>query len=147
MSVLEKVDGYEDEVIKICPNGTLGDVVELGGILIGLPETPKRGIKGEGMEAGMQMWERLPMPAELSRIRSMDEWAETPKEFREKFRPFIEEEFRRRREGFWFYNQGKPTFITGRHYMLLQWTKIDIGYPSYLGFQRRHFPSHGCLRS
>ena len=64
MSVLEKVDGYEDEVIKICPNGTLGDVVELGGILIGLPETPKRGIKGEGMEAGMQMWERLPMPAE-----------------------------------------------------------------------------------
>jgi hypothetical protein len=139
MSVLEKVDGYEDEVIKICPNGTLGDVVELGGILIGLPETPKRGIKGEGLEASMQMWERLPMPAELSRIRSMDEWAETPKEFREKFRPFIEEEFRRRREGFWFYNQGQPTFITGRHYMLLQWTKIDIGYPSYLGFQRDIF--------
>ena len=136
---LFKIDDYEEPIVKICPNGTLGDVVELGGILIGLPKAPTKGIKGEGLEASMQMWERLPMPAELSRIRSMDEWAETPKEFREKFRPFIEEEFRRRREGFWFYNKGEPTFITGRHYMLLQWTKIDIGYPSYLGFQRDIF--------
>ena len=139
MDVLFKIDDYEEPIVKICPNGTLGDIVELGGILIGLPEAPSKGIKGEGLEASMQMWERLPMPAELSRIRSMDEWAETPKEFREKFRPFIEEEFRRRREGFWFYNKGEPTFITGRHYMLLQWTKIDIGYPSYLGFQRDIF--------
>jgi len=139
MDALFKIDDYEEPIVKICPNGTLGDVVELGGILIGLPKAPTKGIKGEGLEASMQMWERLPMPAELSRIRSMDEWAETPKEFREKFRPFIEEEFRRRREGFWFYNKGEPTFITGRHYMLLQWTKIDIGYPSYLGFQRDIF--------
>ena len=139
MDALFKIDDYEEPIVKICPNGTLGDVVELSGILIGLPKAPTKGIKGEGLEASMQMWERLPMPAELSRIRSMDEWAETPKEFREKFRPFIEEEFRRRREGFWFYNKGEPTFITGRHYMLLQWTKIDIGYPSYLGFQRDIF--------
>ena len=139
MDALFKIDDYEEPIVKICPNGTLGDVVELGGILIGLPKAPTKGIKGEGLEASMQMWERLPMPAELSRIRSMDEWAETPKEFREKFRPFIEEEFRRRREGFWFYNKGEPTFITGRHYMLLQWTKIDIGYPSCLGFQRDIF--------
>ena len=139
MSSLEKVDGYDDEVIKICPNGTLGDIVEIGGILIGLPKAPTKGIKGEALETSMQMWQRISMPEELSRIRGMDEWAETPKEFREKFRPFIEEEFRKRREGFWFYNKGEPTFITGRHYMLLQWTKIDIGYPSYLGFQRDIF--------
>ena len=69
----------------------------------------------------------------------MDEWAEAPKEFRARFRPYIEEEFRRRRGGFWFYNQGTPTYVTGRHYMLLQWTKIDIGYPSYLAFQRDIF--------
>jgi len=139
MSTLVEVEGYDTEVVKICPNGTIGDVVDIGGVLIGLPETPKRGIEGEGLEAGMQMWKRLPMPEELSRIRSMDEWAEAPKEFRERFHPYIEEEFRRRREGFWFYNQGVPTYITGRHYMLLQWTKIDIGYPSYLSFQRDIF--------
>ena len=139
MSVLEKVDGYDEEIVKICPNGTLGDIVELGGIFIGLPEQPKEPIQGEGLEADLQVWSRVPMPEELSRIRSMDEWAESPKEFRERFRPYIEEEFRRRRDGHWFYNAGKPTYVTGRHYMLLQWTKIDIGYPSFLSFQRDIF--------
>ena len=79
------------------------------------------------------------MPKELSRIKSMDEWAETPREFRQKFSPYIEEEFRRRREGFWFFNGGFPTYITGRHYMMLQWTRMDIGYPSFLSFQREIF--------
>ena len=79
------------------------------------------------------------MPEELSRIKTMDEWAEMPREFREKFRPYIEEEFRRRRQGFWFYNNGTPTYITGRHYMMLQWTKLDIGFPHYLAFQRDIF--------
>jgi len=139
MDVLAKVEGYEDEVIKICPHGTLGDVVELGGLLIGLPEVPKEGIIGEGLEEDVQMWQRTSMPQELSRIRSMDEWSETPREFREKFRPYIEQEYRRRRDGVWFYNQGVPTYITGRHYMLLQWTRMDVGYPSYLSFQRDIF--------
>ena len=115
MDVLAKVEGYEEEVIKICPHGTLGDVVELGGLLIGLPEVPKEGIIGEGLEEDVQMWQRTSMPQELSRIRSMDEWSETPREFREKFRPYIEQEYRRRRDGVWFYNQGVPTYITGRH--------------------------------
>lgn len=139
MNALAIVDGYDEEVVKVCPNGTLGDVIELGGLLIGLPEKPKEGIQGEGLASDLQVWSRVSMPQELSRIRSMDEWAESPKEFRERFRPYIEEEFRRRRDGHWFYNAGKPTYVTGRHYMLLQWTKIDIGYPSYLAFQRDIF--------
>lgn len=139
MNTLLDVEGYSDKVVKICPNGTVGDIIELSGVHIALPKLPKTGIKGEGLEASMQVWERVPMPKELSRIRSMDEWAEAPKEFRERFHSYIEEEFRRRREGFWFYNQGTPTYVTGRHYMLLQWTKIDIGYPSYLSFQREIF--------
>ena len=87
----------------------------------------------------MQLWQRISMPEELSRIKSMDEWAETPREFRQKFSPYIEEEFRRRRNGFWFYNDGVPTYITGRHYMMLQWTRLDVGYPDYLEFQREIF--------
>jgi hypothetical protein len=79
------------------------------------------------------------MPEELQRIRSMDEWFEKPAEFRSRFRVYIEEEFQRRRDGVWFYNNGEPTYITGRHYMFLQWSKIDIGYPSYLAFQRDIF--------
>ena len=69
----------------------------------------------------------------------MDEWFERPSEFRKKFSPFIEKEFERRHNGVWFYNNGQPTYITGRHYMFLQWSKIDIGSPSYLAFQREIF--------
>jgi hypothetical protein len=67
----------------------------------------------------------------------MDEWMEQPKEFRIKHAEFIDQEFHRRRSGVWFYNNGVPTYITGHHYMLLQWSQMDIGYASYLDFQRK----------
>ena len=137
MTTLKKLD-YEDLVIKICPNGTEGDIIELGDLVIMLPEQPnKKTIFGNNKK--VQMWERVKLPEELRRIKSMDDWAEMPKEFRQKFQPYIEEEFRRRKEGFWFYNNGEPTYITGRHYMTLQWTKFDVGYPNYLSFQRDIF--------
>ena len=140
MSGIIKIKDSDEFAISICPNGTEGEVIELGGLLICLPKRPpKKNISGYKESNSMQMWRRVSMPQELSRIKSMDEWAEMPREFRERFRPYIEEEFRRRREGFWFYNNGTATYITGRHYMMLQWTKMDIGYPDYLSFQRDIF--------
>ena len=140
MSVLVDIEEYDEPGIKICPNGTQGESLELGGLVIVLPaQPPKKEIAGHGSAKRLQMWKRHDMPQELSRVRSMDEWLEMPREFRQKFSPYIEEEFRRRREGFWFYNNGVPTYITGRHYMMLQWTRMDIGYPSYLNFQREIF--------
>ena len=131
------MDKSIEDTISICPNGTKGDVVTIGELDIVLPkQPPKKEVAGYGKAKHLQMWERIPMPSELSRIKSMDEWGEMPREFRQKFRPYVEEEFRRRREGFWFFNDGEPTYITGRHYMMLQWTKMDIGYPSYLQFQK-----------
>ena len=128
------------DTISICPNGTKGESLSIGGLDISLPaQPPEEEIAGHGLANNMQLWKRVPMPKELSRIKSMDEWAEMPREFRQKFRPYIEEEFRRRREGFWFYNDGVPTYITGRHYMMLQWTRMDIGFPDYLEFQREIF--------
>ena len=140
MSVLVDVDGYEDKGIKIDPNGTKGESLELHGLLVVLPKKPKRSeILFHDQPKAMQMWRRIPMPEELQRLRSMDEWYEKPAEFRRKFSGYIEKEFERRRNGVWFYNHGVPTYITGRHYMLLQWSKIDIGYPYYLAFQREIF--------
>ena len=140
MSVLVDVDGYEDKGIKIDPNGTKGESLELHGLLVVLPKKPKRSeILFHDQPKAMQMWRRIPMPEELQRLRSMDEWYEKPSEFRRKFSGFIEKEFERRRNGVWFYNHGVPTYITGRHYLLLQWSKIDIGYPYYLAFQREIF--------
>ena len=134
------VEGYETKGIKIDPNGTEGDIIELHGLLVVLPKKPKRSeILFHEKPKSMQMWQRIAMPEELQRIRSMDEWLEKPAEFRKKFRSYIEQEFQRRRDGVWFYNNGVATYITGRHYMFLQWSKIDIGYPSYLAFQREIF--------
>jgi len=140
MSVLLDVKEYDTPAIKICPNGTEGEIIELGSLLICLPKRPpKKEIFGYKKSNALQVWERIPLPKELSRISSMDEWEEMPREFRARFRPYIEEEFRRRREGFWFYNDGEPIYITGRHYMMLQWTKLDVGHPYFLNFQREIF--------
>jgi hypothetical protein len=140
MSSLISIKGYADKAIKICPRGTEGEVLELHGILVVLPkQPPKSEILFHDQPKKLQMWGRLDLPKELLRVRSMDEWVEKGPEFREEFSPFIEQEFRRRREGVWFYNNGEPTYITGRHYMMLQWTKLDIGYPQYLAFQREIF--------
>ena len=140
MPSLIDIKGYETKGIKIDPNGTEGEVIELHGLLAVLPKKPKRSeILFHDEPKAMQVWQRIPMPEELQRIRSMDEWLEKPAEFRKKFHSYIEQEFQRRRDGVWFYNNGEPTYITGRHYMFLQWSKIDIGYPSYLAFQKEIF--------
>lgn len=129
-----------DDVIWLGDKHSRGEVIKLHGLLVGLPKKPKRSeILFHEKPKGMQVWSRIPMPEELSRIRSMDEWLEKPSEFRRSFSAYIEQEFERRRNGVWFYNNGVPTYITGRHYMFLQWSKIDIGYPSYLSFQSEIF--------
>ncbi len=128
------------DTIRLDSEGDMGEVISLHGIDIALPKVPKKSdILFHDLPKRMQMWQRTPMPQELSRVRSMDEWFEKPSEFRRSFSPYIEQEFERRRNGVWFYNNGVPTYITGRHYMFLQWSKIDIGYPSYLAFQREIF--------
>ena len=140
MAGLKNVEGYTGYIINICPNNTDGEIVEIAGLQIQLPKLPKASeILFHDQPTEMQMWQRLSVPNELSRVKSMDEWAEKPKEFRDKYTSFIQREFVRRREGVWFYNNGVPTYLTGRHYMMLQWSKMDIGYPSYLEFQRRIF--------
>ena len=138
MAGLKQVKGYDNYVVNICPNNTEGKVIEIGGIDIQLPKAPKNeDILNHEKPVHLQMWGRLPVPEELQRIRSMDEWYELPSEFKKRFSPYIEKEFDRRRNGLWFYNNGEPVYITGRHYMMLQWSKLDIGYGYYLEFQRR----------
>ena len=129
-----------DEAIRLVSECEPGEVIQVHGLDVALPKIPKKSdILFHDLPKKMQMWRRTDVPQELSRVRSMDEWFEKPAEFRRAFSPFIEQEFERRRNGVWFYNNGVPTYITGRHYMFLQWSKIDIGYPSYLAFQREIF--------
>lgn len=139
MAGLVKIEGYDEEVVNICPNDTKGEVIEIDGLYIQLPKQPKHeDILYHDLPKSEQRWVRAEPSSDLLKLKSMDNWMDMPKEFRKKHTDYIKEEFKRRVEGLWFYNNGVPTYITGDHYMLLQWTKIDGSfYGYYLAFQRK----------
>jgi hypothetical protein len=84
-------------------------------------------------------WDRIDYPKELEKIKSVFEWNQMPEYFKEKYYDYIDEEFKRRDEGFSFVNKGNPTYITGSHYMYLQWSKIDVGAADFRESNRLFF--------
>ena len=124
--------GYDEkyDIVIISKDGTIGDIIHVSGLRIALPAIPKKVFKRSDKKAE-QYWEVTEIPAVLKRISSIFQWHEAPSAFKNQWVDYIEEEFNRREEGFWFMNNGKPTYITGTHYMYLQWTKIDVGHPDY----------------
>jgi hypothetical protein len=135
MAGLKVID--KQEVINICPNNSDGPIIEIESLSIQLPKP--EGFLFSDLPKDQQMWKRQDIPRELAQISSMDDWYESPREFQQKWSPYIEQEFKRRKEGLWFMNNGEEIYITGHHYMFLQWSSIDIGYPTYLDFQRKLF--------
>jgi hypothetical protein len=71
------------------------------------------------------------IPKQLLRIQSIFQWNEMPSDFKNRWVDYIENEFDCRENGVWFMNNGVPTYITGSHYMYLQWSSIDVGYPDF----------------
>lgn len=124
--------GYNDQydVVVISKTGEIGDIINISGLNIALPKTPKDCFKRSNSKAE-QYWERQPIPKELSRIQSIFQWNEMAAEFKNRWVDYIENEFDLREQGFWFMNNGTPTYITGSHYMYLQWSSIDVGYPDF----------------
>ena len=124
--------GYNEkyDVVVISKSGKIQDVVSINGLKIALPKPPQKIYKRSSTKKE-QHWERFEYPQELFRIKSIFNWHSAPSTFKDKWVDYIETEFDRREEGFWFYNNGIKTYITGSHYMYLQWTKIDVGYPNY----------------
>jgi len=127
--------GYnkEHDVVVISKTGQIGDIYEIQGLRIALPKAPKDMIKGNNK------WEAEEYPNELKNIKSIFDWKTYPDEFKEKWETYIDEEFRRREEGYWFYNRSVATYLTGTHYMYLQWTKIDVGRPDFREANRLFF--------
>ena len=124
--------GYDEkhDIVVISKSGQIGDVIEISGLKIALPLKPSKVYKRSDKHS-LQYWERKELPTELSKVQSIFQWNEMPKEFKARWVDYIEQEFDRRDEGFWFMNNGKPCYITGTHYMYLQWSSIDIGYPDF----------------
>jgi len=117
------------DFIVISKTGQIGEIIEIQNLRIALPTVHKAFKRSE--KKAEQYWEKQPYPKELSRIKSTFEWDKYPLEFKEKWFDYIDEEFNRREEGFWYYNNGVPNYITGTHYTYLQWSKIDIGAADY----------------
>ena len=120
--------GYnkEHDLIVLSHNGIIGEIIEIQNLIIALPKPPK-----EVYTHPKNKWVKQEYPKELQRIKNIFDWRGYPESSKEKWYDYIDEEFKRREEGFWFMNNGKPTWITGTHYMYLQWSKIDVGAPDY----------------
>ena len=119
--------GYNEkyDVIIISRSGQVGEVINISGLNVALPPTPKEILKDNNY------WERKELPKPLQRIQSIFQWNDMPSPFQNSWIDYIEEQFDFREQGYWFMNNGIPTYITGAHYMYLQWASIDVGYPDF----------------
>lgn len=120
--------GYnkEHDIVVISHTGQIGDIIQIQNLNIALPKAPKQIYKHADNK-----WVRFEQPKELSRLKNIFDWRSYPESSKEKWYDYIDQEFKRREEGFWFTNNGNPTWITGTHYMYLQWSKIDVGAPDF----------------
>ena len=119
--------GYNEEhdVIIISKTGEIGEVYEIQNLKIALPK------QNDIVEFKENKWSHTEYPKQLKKIKSVFDWEEYPIEFKEEWYDYIDKEFNRREQGFWFYNKGLATYITGTNYMYLQWSKIDVGQPDF----------------
>jgi hypothetical protein len=124
--------GYDDkyDIVVISKNGQVGQIVNISGLNIGLPPVPEK-VYRRSDKKSEQYWQREDLPRELAKIQSIFHWNEMPSQFKDRLVDYIENEFDYRERGFWFMNNGEPTYITGSHYMYLQWASIDVGYPDF----------------
>ncbi len=127
--------GYdkENDIVVISKTGQIGEVYSIQNLKIALPPMPSNITKGDNR------WVKHEHPKELNRIKTIFDWKNYPEEFKDQWESYIDEEFKRRDEGHWFYNKGNPTYITGTHYMYLQWSKIDVGAPEFREANRLFF--------
>ena len=120
--------GYnkEHDIVVISKTGKIGEILEIQNLRIALPQKPVQVFSNE-----VKKWQQFEYPKELARLKNIFDWRAYPEESKAKWYDYIDEEFKRREEGFWFNNNGTPTYITGTHYMYLQWSKIDVGAPDF----------------
>ena len=131
--------GYNEDYdfVVISKTGKIGQIIEIQNLRIALPAADEPYKRSKDKKE--QYWKQFEYPKELQKIKTRFDWEEYPISFKEKWYEYIDEEFKRREQGFHFYNCGSPVYITGTHYMYLQWSKIDVGAPDYREANRLFF--------
>ena len=120
------------DIVNICPFSSKGgEVIEIEKLKIRLPKPPKnkKKILFSDLPKKEQYWKRQEVPKGIT-PDNVDSWDK-----------YIKEEFRRRREGIWFMNNGTPTYLTGNAYFALQHCKMfdNGGYMDFRYAQLRMF--------
>lgn len=121
------------------------DDTDLHKIKVDLPEPPEyHKIDGFGLPAKKQKFQRQVLPEKLSKLQrkfeTLDEANNEIENNREYYKSeikFIRKQWYRLLNGYWFFNNGVPTYIDGWHYFYITWWKIDIGYPEYRSRDRK----------
>lgn len=116
----------------------MGMQVDIYGSLVTIPDDAKF-IEDWGFpdEPKKQYWRRKPLPSFFDHV----EFDGNKKPlFNKEQSLYAREELRRCLEGFYFYNKGVLTYITGKHYFFLQWWFLEDGiYGDYRDSDRRYF--------
>ena len=125
-----------------------GSIIDVQGLKCNLPpegyvfniitkQVEFRGVYQKSELNTEQYWKRIPLPSwYMDTMKKWDEFDKKKKDdesefYNENLEEFKKQEWDRRLNGFWYMNNGKPLFLTGLHYLYLQWWPIDIGYPKF----------------
>ena len=125
-----------------------GSIIDIQGLKCNLPpegyvfniitkQVEFRGVYKKSEIESEQYWKRISLPDWYQ--ETMKKWDEFDKKkkddevefYDERLEEYKKQEWDRRLNGFWYMNNGKPLFLTGLHYLYLQWWPIDIGYPKF----------------
>ena len=123
----------EYDFVVVSKDGTIGEVYNISGLRVALPLAPDK------VDYIGNKWQSTELPKELSRIKTIFDWNRRDNSFKSQWVDYIEKEFDRRELGYWFINNGEKTYITGAHYMYLQWSKTDVGHPDFRESNRIFF--------
>jgi hypothetical protein len=125
-----------------------GSIIDVQGLKCNLPpegyvfnlitkQVEFRGVYKRSEIESEQYWKRILLPDWYQdTMKKWDEFDKKKKDdesefYDERLEEYKKQEWDRRLNGFWYMNNGKPLFLTGLHYLYLQWWPIDIGYPKF----------------
>jgi hypothetical protein len=135
---------YEESAKSVWVNTDDKDLIPIE-ILLPQPPEPHK-IDNWGLQAKEQMWHPPKLPKRLKELQSkyetLDEIWDELEEHKDIYADeieFIRLQWQYRLNGYWFWNNGIPTYIDGWHYFYCAWWHIDTGLPQYRDRDRRFF--------
>jgi hypothetical protein len=126
--MFEKITGGSTQIIQ--------------GLTCNIPPAPENYlIDGFDLPKKDQKWRRTELPAEWEEWREEEEsnLQFDPTYVHDKIEAFKKQEWGRRLNGYWFFNNGQKIFITGKHYFYINYWKLDSGYAEYRDSDRKIF--------